>query len=101
MYLPHLILCGPNNVDTVNKSNFSKFILGLADERSNLPRLCFTCETPIKFAFFCKKSFTQSSLQYDKKSEDEDDEKQTSICLIGMTRFYLITLQLIRQKFLF
>lgn len=56
---------------------------GLADERSILPRLCFTCETPIKFAFFCNKSFTQSSLAYNKAGEDEEDDKQTSICLIG------------------
>ncbi|TMW48346.1 hypothetical protein DOY81_006572 [Sarcophaga bullata] len=67
------------------KKHTAVWTKGLADERSNLPRLCFTCETPIKFAFFCKKSFTQSSLQYDKKSEGEDDEKQTSICLIDQT----------------
>ncbi|XP_023295773.2 anaphase-promoting complex subunit 1 [Lucilia cuprina] len=60
---------------------------GLADERSILPRLCFTCETPIKFAFFCNKSFTQTSLEYHKKQQEEDEEedKQTSICLIDQT----------------
>ncbi|XP_075158873.1 anaphase promoting complex subunit 1 [Haematobia irritans] len=52
---------------------------GISDERCVLPRLCFTCETPIKFAFFCNKSFFRSAKD---KAKEEDGEKITSICLI-------------------
>uniref|UniRef100_A0A1A9WDA7 Uncharacterized protein n=1 Tax=Glossina brevipalpis TaxID=37001 RepID=A0A1A9WDA7_9MUSC len=47
---------------------------GLADARSILPRLCFTCDTPIKFAFFCNESFINTSA--------DDCKTSTSICLI-------------------
>lgn len=56
-------------------------VAGICDERSVLPHLCFTCETPIKFAFFCNKSFVSSSKEYTK--DEEEDQNITSICLIG------------------
>ncbi|KAL9886530.1 anaphase promoting complex subunit 1 [Glossina fuscipes fuscipes] len=49
---------------------------GLVDERSILPRLCFTCDTPIKFAFFCNDSFINIV------ADDADCKISTSICLI-------------------
>lgn len=55
--------------------------LGISDERCTLPRLCFTCETPIKFAFFCNKSFISSPKE--QLAEEETGQKVTSICLIG------------------
>ncbi|XP_053948485.1 anaphase-promoting complex subunit 1 isoform X1 [Anastrepha ludens] len=62
---------------------------GLLDENSIMPRLCFTCETPIKFAFFCNKSFVTSKRnsraknKSDKrKSYSEEEEDFSAICLI-------------------
>lgn len=66
-----------------------------------MPRLCFTCETPIKFAFFCSKSFIigKRDAQSQNKgsarksySEEEEEEDFRAICLIG--RKYHITIKL-------
>ncbi|XP_067639434.1 anaphase-promoting complex subunit 1 isoform X2 [Eurosta solidaginis] len=63
---------------------------GLYDENSIMPRLCFTCETPIKFAFFCSKSFVTASRNTTsakgrRKIHTEEDEDFTAICLIDQT----------------
>ena len=66
-------------------TNGNEFFIGLSDERSILPRLCFTCETPIKFAFFCNRNFVKSK-EYCKKAKIHDQTEEdsiTSICLIG------------------
>lgn len=50
---------------------------GLYAERGVLPRMCFTCETPIKFGFFCNESFVHDVLK-----KEYDKNNLTSICLI-------------------
>uniref|UniRef100_A0A1I8M2U1 Uncharacterized protein n=1 Tax=Musca domestica TaxID=7370 RepID=A0A1I8M2U1_MUSDO len=62
------------------KKHTAVWTRGISDERCTLPRLCFTCETPIKFAFFCNKSFISSPKE--QLAEEETGQKVTSICLI-------------------
>ncbi|KAJ6638177.1 Anaphase-promoting complex subunit 1 [Pseudolycoriella hygida] len=68
---------------------------GIASEDGEvLPRICFTCDTPIKHAFFCSKNFIKT-VNPDKRPEKqvEDDEDYDGICLIDSTslRVYLTT----------
>ncbi|XP_055843307.1 anaphase-promoting complex subunit 1 [Episyrphus balteatus] len=59
------------------KKNTAVWNRGLHTERGVLPRMCFTCETPIKFAFFCNQSFLHGTMK-----KECDKTKLTSICLI-------------------
>lgn len=60
----------------------------VSEDGEVLPRICFTCDTPIKHAFFCPTNFV--------KTKDPDkrpckrlvkEEDPIGICLIGTARF--------------
>lgn len=53
----------------------------MGEKNSVLPRTCFSCETPIKFAFFCSDSFVRGKNSKSFINADTDGEI-TSICLI-------------------
>lgn len=58
---------------------------GIASEDGEvLPRICFTCDTPIKHAFFCSTNFVQTK-DPDKREHKlvVEEEEPNGICLIG------------------
>lgn len=60
---------------------------GIASEDGEvLPRICFTCDTPIKHAFFCSPNFVKTK-NPDKRPEKQvpDEDEPNGICLIGKT----------------
>ncbi|XP_004520043.1 anaphase-promoting complex subunit 1 [Ceratitis capitata] len=76
------------------RKNTAVWTKGLIDENGVMPHLCFTCETPIKFAFFCNKSFvcrahnsrsTNKNSNNKKRQDSEEDEDLSVICLIDKT----------------
>ncbi|XP_054087608.1 anaphase-promoting complex subunit 1 [Zeugodacus cucurbitae] len=78
------------------KKNTAVWTKGLLDENGVMPRLCFTCETPIKFAFFCSKSFVtgkrdarSQSKGTNKKSYSEEEEDFSAICLIDQSALHI------------
>ncbi|XP_036221809.2 anaphase-promoting complex subunit 1 isoform X2 [Bactrocera oleae] len=69
---------------------------GILDENGVMPRLCFTCESPIKFAFFCSKSFVigkrdarSKNKGSTRKSYTEEKEDFSAICLIDQTALHI------------
>lgn len=60
---------------------------GIASEDGEvLPRICFTCDTPIKHAFFCSTNFVKTNdpdKREDKRRVAEEEEESNGICLIG------------------
>lgn len=58
---------------------------GIASEDGEvLPRTCFTCDTPIKHAFFCSSNFIKTK-DPDKRTDKRvaEEEEPNGICLIG------------------
>lgn len=58
---------------------------GIASEDGEvLPRVCFTCDTPIRHAFFCPTSFVKTT-DPDKREDKRvvEEEEPNGICLIG------------------
>lgn len=65
---------------------------GIASEDGEvLPRICFTCDTPIKHAFFCPTNFVKTK-DPDKRTDKRvvDEEDPVGICLIGTDRYTLL-----------
>uniref|UniRef100_A0A1B0CZC3 Anaphase-promoting complex subunit 1 middle domain-containing protein n=1 Tax=Phlebotomus papatasi TaxID=29031 RepID=A0A1B0CZC3_PHLPP len=68
------------------KGNTAVWSQGLqGDDDHVAPRVCFTCDTPIKFAFFCTPSFMESDNSADSEGEEGKDVKRRGICLIDST----------------
>ncbi|XP_037936242.1 anaphase-promoting complex subunit 1 [Teleopsis dalmanni] len=55
---------------------------GISDDDIVLPRLCFTCETPIKFGFFCNKSFIIGGKHKKNNAENDNEDDISAVCLI-------------------
>lgn len=72
------------------KGHTAVWTRGIAADDGVLPRTCFTCDTPIKHAFFCAPNFirtkepdkrmSQAQLDIVNKQQDEI----SGICLIGL-----------------
>ncbi|GAB0094323.1 Anaphase-promoting complex subunit 1 [Sergentomyia squamirostris] len=68
------------------KGNTAVWSQGLqGDDDQVAPRVCFTCETPIKFAFFCSPSFMESDGSKDEEEAGGKKDKVRGICLIDST----------------
>ncbi|XP_055370778.1 anaphase-promoting complex subunit 1 isoform X2 [Condylostylus longicornis] len=70
------------------KGNTAVWSKGLLEDGSVLPRTCFTCDSQIRFAFFCNESFIQAQINKDEiKTEEkaQNSNENTSICLIDST----------------
>lgn len=73
------------------KGHTAVWTRGIANELGVLPRTCFTCETPIRHAFFCTESFVRTDAM-DSRMKDKvqvlnesntNKKRHTGICLIG------------------
>lgn len=65
---------------------------GITDENGVLPKNCFTCESPIRHAFFCPLNFIQTEEPNKRNPPSEASAKKTAddltgICLIGKQNF--------------
>lgn len=79
---------GSSEEELYVKGHTAVWSKGIISEEHVPPKICFTCETPIKFAFFCSPDFTKSELFVNNPKNTEEnevevtDEDFTGICLI-------------------
>lgn len=77
---------GSSEEELYVKGHTAVWSKGIISEEHVPPKICFTCETPIKFAFFCSPDFTKSEsfVNNPKISEEIEstDDDFTGICLI-------------------
>lgn len=76
---------GSSEEELYVRGNTAVWSKGIISEEHIPPKICFTCETPIKFAFFCSPDFTSSDSTFVKNGGNEievNDEDFTGICLI-------------------
>lgn len=70
------------------KGNTAVWTRGIGNDVAVLPRKCFTCETPIRHAFFCPEEFIRTDEMDSRMKEcanriDIKKKNPKGICLIG------------------